>query len=75
MNQNGVRSERKQFGKCGEELTCFKCGKTSHCVNEFTSNKKVCYKCNEEGHITREFPKNKEATKPNMPPRPKARAF
>ncbi|XP_023749724.1 uncharacterized protein LOC111898008 [Lactuca sativa] len=42
---------------------------------ECTSNKRVCYGCNEEGHTAKDCPKKKEATRPNIPPRPKARAF
>ncbi|XP_023758047.1 uncharacterized protein LOC111906520 [Lactuca sativa] len=47
----------------------------SHYVNKYTSNKKVCYGCNEEGNIAKDCLKKKEAARPNVPPRPKARAF
>ena len=69
------KCNKKHYGKCGEELTYFKCGWTGHYANECTSNKRVCYGCNEERHIVKECPKRKELAKPNVPPRKKARAF
>ncbi|KAL7619022.1 hypothetical protein Lser_V15G03117 [Lactuca serriola] len=58
-----------------EEVTCYKYGKLRHYANKCTFNKKVCYGCIEEDHILRDCPKKKEASKPNLPPKPKASAF
>ncbi|XP_023768442.1 uncharacterized protein LOC111917027 [Lactuca sativa] len=57
------------------EVTCFKCGKARNYATEWTLNKKACYECNEEGHILRDCPKKLLPTRPNVPPRPKSRAF
>ena len=69
------KCKKKHFGKCGEEVTFFKCGKTGHYANECTFSKRVCYGCNGEGHFKQDFPKRESAIKPNVPPKPKARAF
>ena len=69
------KCKKKHSGKCGEEVTCFKCGKHGHYANECKFNKRVCYECNEEGHFKQDCPKREGATKPNVPPKPKARAF
>ena len=66
------KCKKKHFGKCGEEVTCYKCGKTGHYASKCASNKKVCYGCNKEGHISRDCPKKNEAARPNTPPRPRA---
>ncbi|KAL7606732.1 uncharacterized protein LOC111889055 [Lactuca sativa] len=67
--------KKKHFEKCSEEVTCYRCGKTWHYANECTTNKRVCYGYNEEGHISKYFPKKKEVAEPNVPPKPKPRAF
>jgi len=69
------KCKKKHSGKCSEEVTCFKCGKHGHYANECKFNKRVCYECNEEGHFKQDCPKREGATKPNVPPKPKARAF
>ncbi|KAL7603493.1 hypothetical protein Lser_V15G16676 [Lactuca serriola] len=66
------KCKKNHFGKCSEEVTCYKCGKTGHYANEC---KRVCYECREEGHVAKDCPKKKEAEKPNIPPKPKARPF
>ena len=63
------KCNKKHLGKCGEEVTCFKCGNHGHYANECASSKKVCYECNEKGHISINCPKR------NEPTNPKARAF
>ncbi|XP_052622334.1 uncharacterized protein LOC128127699 [Lactuca sativa] len=50
-------------------------GKPGHYANEYNFNKKVYYWCNEEGNISRDCSKKKEAARPNVPSKPKARAF
>ena len=35
----------------------------------------MCFGCNEKGHILKDCQKKKEASRPNIPPKPKARAF
>lgn len=51
------KCEKKHLGKCGEEVICFKCGKSNHYANECTLNKRICFRCNKEGHISRDYPK------------------
>ncbi|XP_023763286.1 uncharacterized protein LOC111911773 [Lactuca sativa] len=43
------KCKKKHFGKCGEGVTCFKCGKSEHYASKCTTNKRVCYGCHEEG--------------------------
>ncbi|KAL7598686.1 hypothetical protein Lser_V15G21526 [Lactuca serriola] len=58
------KCKKKHLGRCGEEVTCFKCGKSGHYADECASSKKVCYECNEKGHISINCPKKKEPAKP-----------
>lgn len=60
------KCKKKHFGKCSEEITCYKCGKTGHHTNKCAPIKKVCYRCNEEGHVSKDFPKK------DTPPQPRA---
>ena len=69
------KCKRKHSGRCSEEVTCFKCGKTGHYANVCPSDKRVCFECHEVGHVLKDCPKRKDAAKPNLPPKPKARAF
>ena len=69
------KCKKKHSGRCSEEVTCFKCGKTGHYANVCPSDKRVCFECHEVGHVLKDCPKRKDAAKPNLPPKPKARAF
>ncbi|KAL7596148.1 hypothetical protein Lser_V15G28501 [Lactuca serriola] len=62
----------KHYGRCYEEVTCFKCGKNGHYVNVYTSNKRLCYGCRDKGHISKDFPKKNDATSANTPRKPKS---
>ena len=56
-------------------MAFFKCEKTGHYASECTTKREVCFKCGEEGHFKQDCPRKEGATKPNVPPKPKARAF
>ncbi|XP_023743560.1 zinc finger protein GIS2-like [Lactuca sativa] len=62
----------EHYGRCYEGVTCFKCGKTRHYVNDCTSNKRLCYGCRDMGHMSKDFAKKNESV--NVL-KPKARAF
>ncbi|XP_023729446.1 uncharacterized protein LOC111877146 [Lactuca sativa] len=69
------KCKKKHYGKCDGKVICLKCRRLGHYANECTFNKKVCYGCNEEGHISRDWPEKKEVARPNVPPKPKVKAF
>ncbi|XP_023736527.1 uncharacterized protein LOC111884432 [Lactuca sativa] len=69
------KCRRKHVGRCSKEVTCFKYGKTGHYADECTTKKEVCFKCGEEGHHKHDCPNKERATKPNVSPKPKTRAF
>ena len=69
------KCKKKHSGKCGVEVTCFKCGKHGHYADECIFNKKVCYECNEEGHFKQDCPRKNQAARLEAPPKLKARAF
>ncbi|XP_023763492.1 uncharacterized protein LOC111911959 [Lactuca sativa] len=70
-----VKTQLREKGVERAKVTCFKCGNIGHYTNRCISNKRMCYGGNEEGHISKDYEKKKEVARPNVPPRPKERAF
>ena len=55
------KCRRKHIGRCNKEVTCFKCGKIGQYANKCSTKQ--------------DYPNREGATKPNVLPNPKARAF
>ncbi|KAL7588749.1 hypothetical protein Lser_V15G37203 [Lactuca serriola] len=69
------KCKKKHYGRCDREVTCYKCGRIVHYCKDCMFNDKVCYGCGDKAHMSKDFLKKNEATRPNAPPKPKARAF
>ena len=65
----------KHYEGCNEEVTCYRCGRIGHHCMDCTHRDKVCYRCRHTRHMSTDCLKKNEATRPNVPPKPKERAF